>query len=382
MSLKPMQKWWIFCSLLLLASESTRAITRNEIIETLKVCPIFLEPPLGNPDNIDGPNFRRWCAESIALLHYDRGAERGLTRLTWRDKVRPSERDPILMAWIRGGLQHRLGYHIKPIVDYIVRQNETFRNADLPFVYWHPNPARFRQLAILDLDESFVRLVDFVGGDHWFRWASESYVDRQHMSFEELLKQQAELFESVETVPAEKHSVGQFNRLTKWMPTIILTSRGPENEDLTLRTLKKMGMQLAPVSQFSKQEEINERFMRQVEARLGPKIKPVLFRNGIVYGSGQDKGDLALALLEAASFRPERVFFVEDDVNHIIKMQAAFYETQIPLQTILYEPPFKKSATFWNTLRAQRKMLDALRKDREQGRGFIDGRFPSDLRGS
>ncbi len=217
-------------------------------------------------------------------------------------------------------------------------------------------PSPSQTLFVFDIDNTLLRTPQDLGGDAWFTWqegllkADPQSSDLVAPDFGGLLTAQGWLFQMSQMISPEVETPQFFRELqAAGYPVILLTSRGPDFENLTQRELARNGYNsaataIAPRAGFAAPFEpydLNDPTKSCLTAediqRLGlPKSKPVIYRNGVMMTSGQHKGAMLRTLLCKLGRSYSAIVFVDDHQKHVDRVFAAYQDQPGDVRSVKY----------------------------------------------
>lgn len=221
-------------------------------------------------------------------------------------------------------------------------------------------------LLVVDIDNTLLTMQGDLGSDQWFEW-QEHLLEHEPTSphlvaddFGELLEAQGLLFklgkmrppqENLPTLVREIQGLG--------VPTLVLTSRGPDFRPATEREIEAAGydfestclpMRGVPEGAFLPYDPENPAAvgLTQDEVRLFQLRKPreASLANGVFMTSGQHKGAMLLTALHRSDQKPKAVVFVDDHGRHVHRVYDALNRRGIEATVIHYRREDDRVATF------------------------------------
>ena len=235
-------------------------------------------------------------------------------------------------------------------------------------------------LLVFDIDSTLLTMTQDLGSDQWIDWQIDLLLNDPENpgltgeSFQALFENQNLIWRMGQMRPPEKQQPSLIHDLqTKGFTTLLLTSRGPEDEDITVKTLKENNYAfqktaLPPRKGFagefmpyntanftesgisvneaidiglgysSDQECINNKL--HTKAPCFYKPRHVKYTDGIFLTSGQNKGAMLKNILHKTGFtgsnRFQAILYVDDKVKHIEKIYRAFCNQPIELSLFHY----------------------------------------------
>ncbi len=192
-------------------------------------------------------------------------------------------------------------------------------------------------LLIYDIDNTLIELNQLLGCDQWFNYKLKKH-QKAGMEFQRALETTLNEWEAIQHLtscrPVEPSTPYIVADAQERFQSICLTSRGLALASRTIQLLKEAGFDLSKNSITD--SEIH--FMCQNEG--------ILFRKGILFTAGRDKGESLKKLLQACDFVPERVLFVDDKQNQLLSVERFCEEAHIPFVGLRYGFLDEKVANF------------------------------------
>lgn len=216
-------------------------------------------------------------------------------------------------------------------------------------------------LLVVDLDNTLLAMNQDLGSDQWFVW-QEGLLKRDQTNealvatdFDGLLRAQEILFSLSSMHPPEPEIPTMLDAQIKGnVCVVILTSRGKEFRDSTMRVLKENSYSLiestldiveerGPFAPYDPSFPSKHGLTAEIIAKLGPS-RSVTYSDGIYMTAGQHKGYMLKTLLarspQASQTKPfanfKAIVFVDDHTKHVDRVHAAFAEEPIDLATFRY----------------------------------------------
>ncbi len=209
-------------------------------------------------------------------------------------------------------------------------------------------------LLIYDIDNTLVTSAQDLGGDAWFNWqagkiSSGDFTDSVAPTMDGLIETQATLYSLSKSRVFEPQAPEIFNRLQReGFTTMILTSRGSNNHDATIRELARHGFNrtirplhgrgiAGPFIPYDIQHpEKSGLTPDEVRALgLGP-ARPVIYTDGLFMTSGQHKGAMMRALLHKLRRKFQAIILIDDTPKNVTRLHDAFDGIGVDVTTIRY----------------------------------------------
>lgn len=211
-------------------------------------------------------------------------------------------------------------------------------------------------LLVIDIDNTMLAMEEDLGSDQWFEWQEfllEHEPDSPHLvatDFGALLKAQGVLFDRGKMRPPQPDLPEMIQQLqARGVPTLVLTSRGPDFRAATERELARNGYDFTgsvlptsgvPRGEFLPYDPLNMSGvgLSSYEAELyrlrAPR--PASFANGVFMTAGQHKGAMLLTMLHKADRKPKAVVFIDDHGRHVHRVYDAMVRRGIETTVFHY----------------------------------------------
>jgi hypothetical protein len=212
-------------------------------------------------------------------------------------------------------------------------------------------------LLVLDIDNTVMSMDSDLGSDHWFEWQNYLLTNEPTSShlvaktFPELLKAQGILYDRGKmhaTQAEEPKLIGDLQK--QGVVAILLTSRGPEFRDPTIRELKRCGYDFKPSAlpvrdvpdgeylpyDPAHPDKSNLAAEDLTNYKLGTP-RPVLYTNGVFMTAGQHKGMMLMTLLKKSPRDIKAIVYVDDNVRHVGAVFSAAVARNIEVSSFQYQ---------------------------------------------
>ncbi len=228
-----------------------------------------------------------------------------------------------------------------------------------------------KTLLVFDIDDTLVTTKSYLGGPAFWDWQVNLLKGKEHSPYllahdiESLSDIEAFLLSKSEMIPTES-TLKAFLDLASHNQSdiLLLTARTPDMLKLTLTHLHQKAFYL-PDGHWILDEnavKLNDKYARS-ELFCCPHFKyQALYKSGVLFVSGQDKGTALHCLLNRADKPIENILYFDDSKENVINMQHAFeHNKHILMRTFLYtyerakEELFKKHKSL--RMRAYQKWL-------------------------
>lgn len=209
-------------------------------------------------------------------------------------------------------------------------------------------------LVVLDIDNTVLTMPNNFGSDQWFTWQTEECLNRKAnkkycitTSFPELLDLQGQIFATSNmdlTEPTVKSFISEVQKNNQSL--ILLTSRGPEFRNSTMRSLEQQGLSFdssaIPGSKPGKfkpydlSNPANDGLTPE-DVKIAKLKKPrsVSYMNGVSMNAGQNKGIMLKTLIHRSDKKFKAIVFVDDHKKHTIRMQQIFGDRD-PIEVVTF----------------------------------------------
>ena len=208
-------------------------------------------------------------------------------------------------------------------------------------------------------DNSYPEKCQYLGGAAWFKWQNSLLgTDSEYKvanSFGELLEISALLFSMNEMNYVEEDVRKVLQSLAKSsVKTMVATARGDENISATeqqLNDLKVTGFDNL-LDYFSKQAP-NLGEDKEPNPYMGcTNNRPISYRNGVMYLSGQNKGDNLKCFIhdynqdKPAEQQITHLVFIDDTLKNVVAVEEAFKGSEFTVAPIYYTNMLKHKLEF------------------------------------
>ena len=210
-------------------------------------------------------------------------------------------------------------------------------------------------IVVYDIDNTLLAMNQRLGSDQWFSWQAAKITagdltDAVAKDIPGLLSVQGTLYALGSMHAPDKETPAIVNELQQnGFHNLVLTSRGFDFRDATLRELSKNGYhfgkttihpqegfagtylpyELSNISNYGLSEDDVKKF------KLG-NPNPVSFMDGIFMTAGQHKGVMLRTLLWKTDHLFKAILFVDDQQKHCTRMHDAFDSQGVDVVTIRY----------------------------------------------
>jgi hypothetical protein len=212
------------------------------------------------------------------------------------------------------------------------------RIAELAHFQDLPSYIEEEALLILDIDDTLLIPVQMLGSDAWFQYRWQLY--RQTDGDEKKA-----LDKSLAVWEAVRH-------LTK----MEIVEPGTESvvQNLQMRGIAIMGLttQGLALATRTSQQLLEERIDLSLTAPSSEDHyvqvggHGVLYRNGILFTSGTDKGEAFFRLCEAMQYHPKKILFVNDKKSHLMELETAAQKRSVEFLGLRYSYSDARKAAF------------------------------------
>ncbi|MBI2645507.1 MAG: DUF2608 domain-containing protein [Deltaproteobacteria bacterium] len=210
-------------------------------------------------------------------------------------------------------------------------------------------------LIVYDIDNTLLAMNQDLGSDQWFTWQETKikngdFTDVVAKDFPGLLSVQGILYALSSMHLPQTETPALIAQLqSENFTNLVLTSRGSDYRNATVRELERnsihmAGAALEPKKGFASTylpydlNHISDSGLTAEEVKawgLG-QPRPVSYEDGIFMGSGQHKGAMLRTLLYKTGSHFPAIIFIDDQVKHLDRMEAAFVTRGVELITVRY----------------------------------------------
>jgi len=206
-------------------------------------------------------------------------------------------------------------------------------------------------VVILDIDDTLLIPVQMLGCDEWFTARLQNSTLEKALAEWEAIRHITEM-EIVEQGTAEEVRALQGDGYT----VLGLTTQGIALATRTSQQLKTCGINL------------RQNAPGEGDLFLSIMKHGVLYRNGILFTSGQHKGEAFFALCDAINLTPKRIVFVNDKASHLENIEETAIERNIPFVGLRYAYSDARKAAYdpeIAELQFKNSSFDRILSDRE-----------------
>jgi len=180
-------------------------------------------------------------------------------------------------------------------------------------------------LLLFDLDNTIMEAAQTLGSDQWFTYRQKHY-EKLNYSFPEALENALAEWMAIQNLTqvqiVEKEVIDLIHEFQQEGRALMgLTTRGLGMALRTVEQLKTLSIDLSKTAPFQ-------------EEKLLITERGVLFRQGILFTAGTDKGNAFLLLFKDQL--PQKVLFINDKASHLKEVEKACNEAQIPFIGLRY----------------------------------------------
>lgn len=198
-------------------------------------------------------------------------------------------------------------------------------------------------IVLLDIDDTLLIPKQMLGSDEWF--TAQLKRNRETMSVEEVLDRTVAQWELIRHItemdivePGTKEIVELLQQ--SGCPVMGLTTQGFTLSRKTVRHLQDQKIFLEKAAPSSSDVYFTQK-------RKGSDYQEgVLYRHGILFTSGTDKGDAFFTLCERLGYIPKSIVFINDKATHLKEIEAAATQRGIPFIGLRYGYSDEKKSLF------------------------------------
>lgn len=185
-----------------------------------------------------------------------------------------------------------------------------------------------KTLVILDIDNTLLIPVQELGTDQWF-YHRIKYYEKQGLNRTDSLEKALAEWTAIQSVTkvrvVEEGTQDFISGLQKAGYTIMgLTTRGLGLSHRTIEQLKSISIDLSLTA--PSQDEVH--FMNGGEG--------ILYRKGVLFTAGTNKGQALKRLVDTINYRMENVVFINDKASHIKEIETTCQALGIPFIGLRY----------------------------------------------
>lgn len=200
-----------------------------------------------------------------------------------------------------------------------------FESNDFETLVPHVQPGT---LVVLDLDDTVMTTVGHLGSQAWVNYMIARLM-KKGLDLGDALGITASLqllfYTQISMVPVEQKIPEIIKDLqNNNVPVIALTSRTLAIEEVTLKQLDSIGVD------FSNNTLYQGKIKRGITSLA-------LYADGIIFCTGNDKGQILFQFLDAIGYVPQKIVFVDDQLKNVIKVESAAEQRGIDFVGIHYK---------------------------------------------
>lgn len=190
-------------------------------------------------------------------------------------------------------------------------------------------------LVLLDIDDTLLIPAQTLGTDAWFLYRIQQHEEQgkdHHTALEKALAEWEAIRHLTEVKIVEKGSQQIVENLQKQkIPVMGLTTQGLALATRTVMQLKTLGIDLTLSAPSEKSFYYDNHFSGDLCLQTG-----VLYRQGILFTSGTNKGEALLKLFDRMKILPQHVVFINDKATHLKDVQKAMEKAGIAFTGLRY----------------------------------------------
>lgn len=196
-------------------------------------------------------------------------------------------------------------------------------------LYMHEllNHVTEQTLIIFDIDNTIMRPSQQLGSDQWFNHRKIVHLNTGLTKNEALEIALAEWMavQSITHMQLAEEQTQEIiaNLQREGFSVMGLTTRGLGLSTTTIRQLKTLDVDLTATAPAQKDIFFDNK-------------QGTLFRQGILFTAGSDKGTALQKFLELAGFKPEAILFINDKASHLTPIERYCKEVDIPFKGLRY----------------------------------------------
>ena len=182
-------------------------------------------------------------------------------------------------------------------------------------------------LVVFDIDNTLISPQGNFGSDQWFYYLYKIY-KINGLSDAEIAKKamstwnESQWITNVQAV--EKDTPAMVSKFQKaGIQTVALTARELAIAERTVSQLKSIGVSFKETALKKASLKISKEDLKTQD--------DAVMRDGIVYvGESNTKGNVLVTLLKKLNLKPKKIVFVDDRVKHVVGMEKALTQENIP----------------------------------------------------
>jgi hypothetical protein len=223
-------------------------------------------------------------------------------------------------------------------------------------------------LVVLDIDNTVLQMNGNFGSDQWWNWQSKGLNVKKcdycvAKNFGELLDIQGQIFAMAEMSPTEKVTPKVVQRLqNSGYKVILLTSRGPDFRNATMRALKRNDYNMTrsaigPKGGYASTylpytlSNLKQFGLNTEDAKISSlkKARKVSFQDGVFMTAGLNKGIMLKTLLHKTGTNFKAIIFADDHKKHTVRVQQILgRDKNIDVTTFRYGAIDGTVKKFWD----------------------------------
>lgn len=182
-------------------------------------------------------------------------------------------------------------------------------------------------LVVFDIDDTLLIPTQTLGTDVWFRYRVEQHLKKNHsykIAFEKALAEWEAIRHLTEVKIVETGSQKIIAKMQDQnIPIIGLTTQGLALATRTVQQLLSLEVDLSKTAPSKK----DHYFINQ---------QGVLFRHGILFTAGTNKGIALLTLCDLIDIHPKKILFINDKESHLKEVEAVVLANEISFIGLRY----------------------------------------------
>lgn len=182
-------------------------------------------------------------------------------------------------------------------------------------------------LVILDIDNTLIEPVQTLGSDQWFYHQFEGYVNAGMSKSKALEKALAE-WTAVQSITKVKTIETNIAAIVRTMQEEGFQMMGLTTRGLGLATRTIEQLQTVSIDLYVNSPCSDDHYFMNGQG--------ILFRKGILFTAGTDKGKTLSKFLALIDVQPKRIVFINDKATHIAEVERMASEQGIPFLGLRY----------------------------------------------
>lgn len=206
--------------------------------------------------------------------------------------------------------------------------------------HFHDAPAYLTDdtLVILDIDDTLLITSQMLGCDEWFLYRVKVR-QNEGMSYRD----------AMENTIAEWQAIRHLTKMEIVEPGTEAIVEAWQKQGYTVMGLTTQGLGLATRTVQQLQEkgiDLSKTAPSAKEVYLQISEHGVIYRKGILFTSGSQKGKALFQLCEQIGYKPKRIVFINDKATHLAEIETIAAKEQVPFLGLRYSYSDARKARF------------------------------------